>query len=121
VELDKAYRAKGLRVVLLSFEEADQLKDPVRLRAFIKKYGITYTALLGGMEEQVHEKLPQAVNLNTWPATFFIGRDGRVRGVHAGFAGPATGEEHVRLKAEVRHTVEKLLMETVSASSTSVK
>jgi thiol-disulfide isomerase/thioredoxin len=121
VELDKAYRAKGLRVVLLSFEEEDQLKDPVRLRAFIKKYGITYTALLGGMEEQVHEKLPQAVNLNTWPATFFIGRDGRVRGVHAGFAGPVTGEEHVRLKAEVRHTVEKLLIETVPASSASVR
>jgi thiol-disulfide isomerase/thioredoxin len=109
VELDKTYRARGLRVVLLSFEEEDQLKDPVRLRAFIKKYGITYTALLAGTEEQVHEKLPQAVNLNTWPATFFIGRDGRVRGVHAGFAGPATGEEHVRLKAEVRHRVEKLL------------
>lgn len=121
VELDRAYRAKGLRVVLLSFEEADQLKDPMRLRAFIKKYGITYTSLLGGQEEQVHERLPQAVNLNTWPATFFIGRDGRVRGVHAGFAGPATGEEHVRLKAEVRHTVEKLLMETVSASGASVR
>lgn len=121
VELDRAYRAKGLRVVLLSFEEADQLKDPSRLRAFIKQYGIAYTALLGGQEEQVHERLPQAVNLNTWPATFFIGRDGRVRGVHAGFAGPATGEEHVRLKAEVRHTVEKLLMETVAASNASVK
>jgi thiol-disulfide isomerase/thioredoxin len=121
VELDKAYRGKGLRIVLLSFEEADQLKDPVRLRAFIKKYGITYTALLGGQEEQVHERLPQAVNLNTWPATFFIGRDGRVRGVHAGFAGPATGEEHVRLKAEVRHTIEKLLMETFPASAASIK
>ena len=33
---------------MLSFEEADQLKDPARLRAFIKKYGIEYTVLLGG-------------------------------------------------------------------------
>ena len=121
VELDRAYRAKGLRVVLLSFEEADQLKDPTRLRAFLQKYGITYTALLGGEPEQVRDRLPQAVNLNTWPATFFIGRDGRVRGVHAGFAGPATGEEHTRLKAEVRQTVEKLLSETVSTSAASVR
>ncbi len=121
VELDQAYRSRGLRIVNLSFEEADQLKDPRRLRAFVKQYGIEYTVLLGGEQEQVRDRLPQAVNLNTWPATFFIGRDGRVRGVHAGFASPATGEEHTRLKAEVRQTVEKLLSETISASTTSVK
>jgi thiol-disulfide isomerase/thioredoxin len=112
VELDKQYGSRGLEVVNLSFEEAEQLQDPVRLRAFIKQYGIRHTVLLGGEPEQVRERLPQAVNLNTWPATFFIGRDGRVRGVHAGFASPATGEEHLRLKAEVRATIEKLLSET---------
>jgi thiol-disulfide isomerase/thioredoxin len=121
VELDREYRGKGLRIVLLSFEEADQLKDPTRLRAFIQQYGIKYTALLGGEQEQVRDRLPQAVNLNTWPATFFIGRDGLVRGVHAGFAGPATGEEHTRLKAEVRATVEKLLAETNSTTRASIE
>lgn len=112
VELDKEYSTRGLEVVNLSFEEAEQLQDPVRLRAFIKQYGIRHTVLLGGEPEQVRERLPQAVNLNTWPATFFIGRDGRVRGVHAGFASPATGDEHLRLKAEVRAKIEKLLSET---------
>ncbi len=112
VELDKEYSTRGLEVVNLSFEEAEQLQDPVRLRAFIKQYGIRHTVLLGGEPEQVRERLPQAVNLNTWPATFFIGRDGRVRSVHAGFASPATGEEHLRLKAEVRAKIEKLLSET---------
>jgi thiol-disulfide isomerase/thioredoxin len=121
VELDRDYRSKGLQIVNISFEEAEQLKDPFRLRAFIKQYGIQYTVLLGGEQEQVRERLPQAVNLNTWPATFFLGRDGRVRSVHAGFASPATGEEHTRLKAEVRHTVEKLLAETNSASATSLQ
>lgn len=121
VELDKEYAARGLAVVNLSFEEAEQLKDPVRLRAFIKQYGIRHTVLLGGEPEQVRERLPQAVNLNTWPATFFIGRDGRVRGVHAGFAGPATGEAHVKLKAEVRETVERLLNETISVPAPSLQ
>ena len=121
VELDRTYRARGLRVVLLSFEEADQLKDPARLRAFVRHDGISYTVLLGGEQEEVRDRLPQAVNLNTWPATFFVGRDGRVRGVHAGFAGPATGQEHTRLKAEVRETVEKLLTETIPVSSASVQ
>jgi len=121
VELDKAYRNKGLRIINLSFEEAEQLKNPTRMRAFVKQYGIEYTVLLGGEQEQVRERLPQAVNLNTWPATFFIGRDGRVRGVHAGFAGPSTGEEHIKLKAEVRDTVEKLLNEAVPANLSSVR
>jgi hypothetical protein len=49
------------------------------------------------------------VRLNTWPATFIIGRDGLVRSVHAGFAGKATGEAHVRLKRELTETVERLL------------
>jgi hypothetical protein len=31
-----------LKVVGLFFEEADQLKDPVRVQAFIRQYGIEY-------------------------------------------------------------------------------
>jgi len=38
----KQYHARGLKVVGLFFEEADQLKDPVRVQAFIRQYGIEY-------------------------------------------------------------------------------
>ena len=114
-ETYRKYREQGLEIVALSFEEAEQLKDPVRLRAFIKNYGITYTVLLGGETSELKDRLPQAVNLNTWPATFFIGRDGLVRGAHAGFASKATGEEHERLKAEFQHKIESLLAENPTA------
>ena len=110
-ELDRAYRSQGLEVVSLSFEDAEQLKNPTRLRAFVERYGIQHTVLLAGEPSELAQKLPQAVHLNTWPATFFIGRDGLVRSVHAGFASPATGAEHARLKAELRATVEGLLAE----------
>lgn len=110
-ELYKTYRSRGLEVVSLSFEDAEQLKDPARLRAFIEAYGIDYTVLLGGEPSEVSNKLPQAVNLSTWPATFFVARSGLVRGAHAGFAGKATGTAHAELKAELRATVEKLLGE----------
>jgi thiol-disulfide isomerase/thioredoxin len=115
-ELYRKYRKQGLEIVALSFEEAEQLQDPTRLRAFIKQYGIEYTVLVGGEPGQLKEKLPQAVNLNTWPATFFVGRDGLVRGSHAGFASKATGEEHKHLKAEFTATVEKLLAENIRTS-----
>jgi hypothetical protein len=45
-------------------------------------------------------KVPQANNLNTWPTTFFIGKDGLVKGVHAGFTGPSSGVLHDQLKKD---------------------
>jgi peroxiredoxin len=111
--LYKQFHSRGLEIVSLSFEEADQLKDPARLRAFIAKYGLTYTVLVAGETEQLNEKVPQAVNLNCWPTSFFLGRDGRVREVHAGFAGPANPPAHEALMHEVTELVEQLLAEPV--------
>ena len=105
------YKSQGLEVVALNFEEADQLKDPTRLRAFIKEYGIHYTVLLGGETDSAKEKLTQAVNWDAWPTTFFVGRDGRVRGVHAGFPSPGSGELYRETKDKFTATVEKLLAE----------
>jgi len=51
------------------------------------------------------------VNFGAYPTTIFLGRDGRVRSLHAGFASPATGAEHVRLKQEISELVERLLAE----------
>jgi hypothetical protein len=63
------------------------------------------------------EKMPQPVNLNTWPATIFIGRDGLVKGVHSGFASPAAGVFNDQLKAEFSSTVEKLLAQKLVSSA----
>lgn len=108
-ELYRSYRAQGLEVVSLSFEDEEQLRSPERLRAFVAEYGLSYTVLLAGQPSEVGQKLPQAVKLDTWPATFFVGRDGLVHGAHAGFAGKATGAAHERLKSELRATVLELL------------
>jgi thiol-disulfide isomerase/thioredoxin len=111
VDLYRKYRGQGLEIVELSFEEEDQLKNPTRLRAFRREYGIDYTVLLAGEPSQLAEKVPQAVNLDTFPATFFIGRDGLVKAIHAGFAGKATGALHDRLVEEINVTLARLLAE----------
>jgi hypothetical protein len=95
----------------LDFEEPEQRKDPTRLQAFLKKYGIEYTYLVAGEPSELQAKIPQAENLNSWPTTFFLGRDGRVRAVHAGFAAAASGPYHDELKREVSDTIEQLLAE----------
>ena len=86
------------------------------MQAFIKKYGIQYTYLLAGEPSELQAKIPQAVNLNSWPTTFFLDRAGKVRAIHAGFAAPASGEFNVALKKETTERIEKLLSENVRAS-----
>ena len=110
-ELYKKYHAKGLEIVMLSFEEEAQQKDPVRVRAFIKRYGIDYTVLIPGEPKELNDKVPQGVNLNAYPTSFYLGRDGRVRSAHAGFPGKATGKFHTEAKEEITALVERLLAE----------
>ena len=111
VELDKKYRNKGLAIVALDFEEPDQADTLEREHAFVKQYGVKYTYLIAGSPAQMWEKVPQLNNLNTWPATLFIGRDGTVRSVHSGFASPASGEFNTQLKTEFESKIQSLLAE----------
>jgi hypothetical protein len=50
--------------------------------------------------DQLNEKFPSVVNLNCWPTTFFIGKDGLVKAIHAGFSGPAAGRDSRGLRNE---------------------
>jgi thiol-disulfide isomerase/thioredoxin len=114
--LYRKYRSRGLEIVALSFEEGDQLTNPVRLKAFIKQYGISYTVLLAGEPDQAAAKLPQTVNLDAFPTTFFLDRNGRVQSIHAGFAGVVTGDLYTQLAQETTEKIEHLLAETTQAA-----
>jgi peroxiredoxin len=109
--LYRKYHDRGLEIVTLSFEDAEQLANPTRLRAFIDTYGLKYTVLLAGEPDQVNERVPQAVNLNAFPTTFILGRDGRVRGTHAGFPSPGSGEFYQQAERDVSSEIERLLYE----------
>jgi thiol-disulfide isomerase/thioredoxin len=109
VKLDKKYRSKGLAIVALDFEEPEQQGSLQRERAFVKKYGVKYTYLIAGAPAEMWEKVPQLNHLDTWPATVFIGRDGKVKAVHSGFASPASGEFNTQLKQEFTTRIEQLL------------
>jgi thiol-disulfide isomerase/thioredoxin len=103
------YHDRGLEIVELSFEESPQLANPTRLRAIIKKFGITYTVLVAGTPEQLNEKITGVANLNCWPTTFYIGEDGLVKAIHTGYSGPATGKGNGELEHESTALVQRLL------------
>jgi thiol-disulfide isomerase/thioredoxin len=111
-ELYKDFHARGLEIVGLNFEASgDPAEDKPRVVSFVKEFGVTYPMLLAGAIDDVQTRLPQLVNFGAYPTSIYLGRDGRVASVHAGFASAATGEEHVRLTAEVRKLIEQLLVQ----------
>ena len=117
IQLDRKYRDRGLSIVALDFEEVAQQESLERVHAFVKQYGVKYPYLIAGDPSEIGEKVPQLVNLSTWPATVFVGRDGTVRAVHAGFASPATGRFHDEMKKEFTERIEQLLAEQPSAAA----
>ena len=123
-ELYTAFHARGLEIVGLMFEnDPDPKVARPRVLSFVKRYRVEYPMLIAGTTQPsptsktINEALPQLVNFGAYPTTIFLGRDGRVRSMHAGFASPATGAEHVRLKQEMRELVKNLLAEPARASA----
>jgi len=115
--LYEKYHDQGLEIVALDFEPVEQLKDPSRLRAFIQRYGIKYTYLIAGEPSQLNEKIPQAENLNAWPTTFFIGRDGLVHDIHTGFTSRASGNFDADLKEQIESNVARLISASVQTAN----
>jgi thiol-disulfide isomerase/thioredoxin len=121
VELYREFHARGLEIVGLFFENDATLSVArPRVLSFIRRYGVQFPILVPGTasDSEVAQKLPQLVNFAVYPTTIVLGRDGRVRSVHAGFASAATGEEHVRLKRERRDLIERLLREPTDRQRT---
>jgi thiol-disulfide isomerase/thioredoxin len=123
-ELYRDYHARGLEIAGLMFEnDPDPKVHGPRMQAFVKRYNIQYPLLFAGTmnptptSKTIAEALPQLVNFGAYPSTIFLGRDGRVRSVHAGFASPATGAEHERLKKEIRELVDRLLAEPAQTTA----
>lgn len=117
VQLYERYHDKGLEIVALDFEEADQQASLTRVNAFIHQYKIPYTYVIAGTPDEMWDKVPQAVNLNTWPATIFVGRDGRVKAIHSGFSSVASGSFYSELNTEFTSIIDKLLKDGPAESA----
>ena len=110
-----AKRAReGLEVIGMQFEYGD---DKVRafkqIDSFKARYKLPYPLILAGQPtpESTKAALGGVGPVKVYPSTIFIGRDGRVREVHVGWAGPATGALNVKAKRDFDATVTKLLKE----------
>ncbi len=114
VRLYRRYHARGLEIVGLAYEvTGDTAIDGRMVRRYRDKFSIPFPLLLAGINdtEAAAATLPQLHGFTSFPTTVFLGRDGRVRRIQAGFYGPATGAQHQRLVRELESEVERLLAE----------
>jgi thiol-disulfide isomerase/thioredoxin len=112
--LYRKYHARGLEMVGLAYEvTGDSAVDGRQVRRFRDKFGVPFPLLLAGINdtEAAAATLPQLHGFTSFPTTVFLGRDGKVRRVHAGFYGPATGAQHERMVREFEREIEQLLAE----------
>jgi peroxiredoxin len=115
----KFYQAnaeRGVEIVALAFEyaktEEKAFKSIARLR---DKLDIAYPILLAqyGTSDKVkaQEKLPMLNHVLSYPTSIFVDKKGKVRKIHTGFNGPATGEKYTEFKTEFEGFVGALLSE----------
>ena len=113
-EFHRQRRAQGLEVISLMFEQFGDFKRAADATdRFRRRYGIEYTTLIAGTsdKEDAASKLPQLNGVFAFPTTIFIDRQGKVRKIHTGFSGPATGTHYERMVADFTRTVDALLAE----------
>ena len=107
---------KAIEFVALAFEYAKTeevaFKNIKRLK---DRVGINYPILLAQTgttsKSKANEKLPMLNNVLSYPTSIFIDKTGKVRKIHTGFNGPATGEKFTEFKEEFTTFVDKLLAE----------
>jgi len=79
------------------------------------KLNIEYPVLLAqygnSSKTKAQEKLPMLNHVLSYPTSVFIDKSGKVRKIHTGFNGPATGEKYTQFKAEFERYVGILLAE----------
>lgn len=111
-QLYRKYHSQGLEIVGLAYEYMDDNARNLRqIGIYRAKYGLTFPILLAGTtaEGQIEKTLPQLVNFGAYPTTIFLDRDGRVHAIHAGFAGPSTGDKYQEVQQRMDQLTREIL------------
>lgn len=107
---------KPVEVVALAFEYVKTQEKAIgNLERLKEDVGITYPVLLAqygtSSKEQAQEKLPMLNKVLSYPTSIFIDKQGKVRKIHTGFDGPATGEKYIEFVEDFNIFVNELIAE----------
>jgi thiol-disulfide isomerase/thioredoxin len=110
----KQKKYKDLEIIGLAFERSPEVATAkVRVEKMKKRFAIEYELLLAGIndKQKAAEILPMLNAVLAFPTTIFIDKKGKVRKIHTGFSGKATGEYYNKFTDEFAIFIEKLVNE----------
>jgi peroxiredoxin len=113
-----ANKDKDIAVVALAFEYAKtKEKAFAGIQRLKDRVGIEYPIVLAQFgtsdKDKAQEKLPMLNHVLSYPTTVFIDKKGKVRKIHTGFNGPATGEKYISFQKEFKEFIDMLLVEEI--------
>ena len=92
---------KDVEIIGLAYEAKDDFDyAKTRVEKMKSKYNVNYDYVIAGVydKEAAAKTLPMLNHVLSFPTTIFIDKKGKVRKIHTGFSGPATGvyyEEYI--------------------------
>lgn len=112
----KSNKDKDIEFVALAFEYAKTKEEAFsRIDRLQSKIGIEYPILLAQYgtsdKAKAQEKLPMLNHVLSYPTSIYIDKKGKVRKIHTGFNGPATGYKYTEFKEDFEGFVGDLLKE----------
>jgi len=110
----KKNKQQGLEIIGLAFERSpDFEKAKPNMARMIAHHGIEYPVVFAGSSNAATRSasLPMMTDILSFPTTIFIDRHKKVRKIHTGFSGPATGAHYEKWKQDFQSFTEKLLLE----------
>jgi len=113
-ELHGRYHERGLDVLGLAFElSGDATRDTQQVKRYVEVKEIPWPVLLAGISDksEASKAMPVLDRVRSYPTTIFIDKAGRVRWIHTGFSGPATGSAYDELRASFERRIEEMLDE----------
>ena len=113
-ELHKDYAKEGLSIVAMAYENQKELKIALsRLKKFKNRMQIPYEICYAGnaSKEEASATFPMLNEIMSFPTSILVDENGKIRHIHTGFSGPATGKIYEDYKKEMREIIEQLLKE----------
>ncbi len=110
----KKNKDKGVEIIGLAYEAKDDFEyAKARVEKMKQKYNVAYDYVIAGVydKEAAAKTLPMLNHVLSFPTTIFIDKKGKVRRIHTGFSGPATGKYHEEFVDDFNDFMNKLINE----------
>jgi thiol-disulfide isomerase/thioredoxin len=113
-ELHESFSKDGLDIIAFAYENQQDISSALsKLKKFAKRMEIPYTVCYAGnaSKEVASATFPMLNQIMSFPTSILVDRNGKIRHVHTGFSGPATGKVYDEYKEEMRGIIKTLLAE----------